>query len=102
MLFEELKKNESKYNNNIIVTPKVLRCDFEKGISNVSIKILLNITIKYCVWHYKKSLEVQKNKLYYNEVENNHKIYLLYKTITNFPFINPEYIFDIYNYMSNI
>jgi len=102
LLFEELKKNESKYNNNIIVTPKVLRCDFEKGISNVSIKILLNITIKYCVWHYKKSLEVQKNKLYYNEVENNHKIYLLYKTITNFPFINPEYIFDIYNYMSNI
>jgi len=58
LLFEELKKNESKYNNHIIVTPKVLRCDFEKSISNASIKIFHNITIKYCVWHYKRSLEV--------------------------------------------
>ncbi|KAG4084343.1 hypothetical protein H8356DRAFT_1436278 [Neocallimastix lanati (nom. inval.)] len=41
LLFEELKKNASKYNNNIIVTPKILHCDFEK--------------------------EVQKNKLCYNE-----------------------------------
>ena len=57
--FEELKKNASKYNN-IIVTPKILHCDFEKGISNAAIKIFHNITIKYCVWHYKRSLEVQK------------------------------------------
>ena len=70
-----------------------MHCDFEKSISNASITIFHNITIKYCVWHYKRSLEVQKNKLCYNEVENNHKIYLLYKAITNFPFINPEYIF---------
>ena len=34
--FEELKKNASKYNNNIIVTPKILHCDFEKGISNAA------------------------------------------------------------------
>jgi len=79
-----------------------LRCDFEKSISNASIKIFHNITIKYCVWHYKRSLEVQKNKLCYNEIENNNKIYLLYKAITNFPFINPEYIFDIYNYIKII
>jgi len=51
-LFEKLKKNASKYNNNIIVTPKILHCDFEKGISNATIKIFPNITIKYCVWHY--------------------------------------------------
>ncbi|KAL6616873.1 hypothetical protein U3516DRAFT_749924 [Neocallimastix sp. 'constans'] len=30
LLFEELKKNAIKYNNNIIVTPKILHCDFEK------------------------------------------------------------------------
>ena len=36
LLFEELKKNASKYNNNIIVTPKILHCDFEKGISNAA------------------------------------------------------------------
>jgi len=27
---------------------------------------------------------------------------LFYKAITNFPFINPEYIFDIYNYIKII
>jgi len=64
LLFEELKKNASKYNNNIIVTPKILHCDFEKSISNASIKIFHNITIKYCVWHYKRSLEVQKKNNY--------------------------------------
>ncbi|KAG4092899.1 hypothetical protein H8356DRAFT_1321654 [Neocallimastix lanati (nom. inval.)] len=37
------------------------------SISNAAIKIFPNITIKYCVWHYKRSLEVQKNKLCYNE-----------------------------------
>ncbi|KAL6597185.1 hypothetical protein U3516DRAFT_521452, partial [Neocallimastix sp. 'constans'] len=45
-------------------------CDFEKSISNASIKIFHNITIKY--------------------------------SITNFPFINSEYIFDIYNYIKII
>ena len=69
-----------------------MHCDFEKGISNAAIKIFPNITIKYCVWHYKRSLEVQKNKLCYNEVESNHKIYLYYKAITKFPFINHEYL----------
>ncbi|ORY29578.1 hypothetical protein LY90DRAFT_512823 [Neocallimastix californiae] len=61
LLFEELKKNA--------ITPKILHCDFEKGISNAAIKIFPNITIKYRVWHYKRSLEVQKNRLCYNEVE---------------------------------
>ena len=69
---------------------KILHCDFEKGISNAAIKIFPNITIKYCVWHFIRSLEVQKNRLCYNEVESNHKIYLFYKAITNFPVINPD------------
>ena len=78
-----------------------MHCDFENGISIAAIKIFPNITIKYCLWHYKRSLEVQKNKLCYNEVEN-HKIYLFNKAITNFPNINLEYIFDIYNYIKII
>ena len=65
MLIEELKKNASQYNNNIMVTPKILHFDFEKGISNATIKIFPNITIKYCVWHYKRSLEVQKKINYF-------------------------------------
>jgi len=65
LLIEELKKNASQYNNNIMVTPKILHFDFEKGISNATIKIFPNITIKYCVWHYKRSLEVQKKINYF-------------------------------------
>ncbi|KAG4093423.1 hypothetical protein H8356DRAFT_1698220, partial [Neocallimastix lanati (nom. inval.)] len=61
LLFEELKKNESNYNNNIIsnynnniiVIPKILHSDFEKSIFNASIKIFHNITIKYCTYLYK-------------------------------------------------
>ena len=79
-----------------------MHCDFEKSIFNAAIKIFPNISIKYCIWHYKRSLEVQKNKLCYNEVEYNYNIYLFYKAINNFPFINPEYIFDIYNYIKII
>jgi len=58
--------------------------------------IFPNINIKYCIWHYKKSLEIKKNKLCYNEVKNDNNIFIYYKAISNLPFINPEYIFDIY------
>ncbi|ORX63230.1 hypothetical protein BCR32DRAFT_251688 [Anaeromyces robustus] len=69
---------------------------FADAISNASRKIIPNLNIKYCVWHYKKSLEKQKNKLCFNEVDNNNDVYVYYKAISNLPFINPEYIFDIY------
>ncbi|OUM58212.1 hypothetical protein PIROE2DRAFT_16586 [Piromyces sp. E2] len=70
-------------------------CDFEIGISNAAKKVFPNINIKYYFWHYKRSLEKQKNELCYNEVENNNNLKTYYKAILNFPFINPEYIFDI-------
>ncbi|KAG4085174.1 hypothetical protein H8356DRAFT_1435539 [Neocallimastix lanati (nom. inval.)] len=37
-----------------------------------------------------------KKKLCYNEVKNDNNIFIYYKAISNLPFINPEYIFDIY------
>ena len=99
LLFEELKKNASKYNNNIIVTPKILHCNFEKGISNAAIKIFPNITIKYCVWHYKRSLEVQKKNYVIMKLKIIIKFICYIKLLQIFLFINPEYIFDIYNYI---
>ncbi|KAG4086576.1 hypothetical protein H8356DRAFT_1434358 [Neocallimastix lanati (nom. inval.)] len=42
-----------------------------KSISNAAKKVFPNINIKYCVWHYKRSLEKQKNILCYHEVKNN-------------------------------
>jgi len=73
-----------------------LHCDFERDISKAAKTIFPNTNIKYCIWHYKKSLEIKKNKLCYNEVKNNNNIFIYYKAISNLPFINPEYIFDIY------
>ena len=54
-------------------------------------KVFPNINIKYCVWHYKRSLEKQKN---YHEVKNNNDVYINYKAISNLPFINSNNIFD--------
>ena len=78
MLIEEINnKNAIKYNKNTIITPKNFHSNFEKGISNAEEKILPNINIKYCIWHYKRALEFKKNELYYNEVKYNNNIYLL-------------------------
>ena len=96
-LFRESKKNICKNNNNINVTPKHFRCDFEQAISNAFLKIFPFLDIKYCIWHFKRALEIQKNKLCYNEVDEDNNVLINYKIITNFPFINPKYIFDIYN-----
>ncbi len=93
ILFNELKQNS---NNNIITEPKNVHCDFEKGISKAVKNIFPNTNIKYCIWHYKRSLEIKKNELCYNEVKNDKKIFNYYKAISNLPFINPEYIMDIY------
>ncbi|KAG4096998.1 hypothetical protein H8356DRAFT_1291974 [Neocallimastix lanati (nom. inval.)] len=95
-LFKEIKKNPNKFRSNTLITTINFHCDFEQGISNVAKKVFPNINIKYCVWHYKRSLEKQKNILCYHEVKNNNDIYIYYKAISNLPFINPNYIFDFY------
>ncbi|KAG4083065.1 hypothetical protein H8356DRAFT_1437221 [Neocallimastix lanati (nom. inval.)] len=57
--------------SNTLITTINFHCDFEQGISNAAKKVFSNINIKYCVWHYKRSLEKQKNILCYHEVKNN-------------------------------
>ncbi|KAG4090219.1 hypothetical protein H8356DRAFT_1431413 [Neocallimastix lanati (nom. inval.)] len=57
--------------SNTLITTINFHCDFEQDISNASKKVFPNIDIKYCVWHYKRSLEKQKNILCYHEVKNN-------------------------------
>ncbi|ORX80794.1 hypothetical protein BCR32DRAFT_280238 [Anaeromyces robustus] len=74
-LFEEIKKNANKFRSNTLITPINLYCDFEQGISNVAKKVFPEINIKYCVWHYKRSLEKQKNILCYNEKKKTYNDY---------------------------
>ncbi|KAG4091132.1 hypothetical protein H8356DRAFT_1408380 [Neocallimastix lanati (nom. inval.)] len=89
ILFEEIKKNSSKYNS-IEITPKIFHCDFEKAVSNAAQKVCINANIKY-------SLEIKKKELCGNKVEKIKDLYIYYNNISNFPFINPEYIYDIYS-----
>ena len=61
ILFEEIKKNSSKYYN-ILNLQKKFHCDFEIGIFNASKNFFPNINIKYCAFHYKSELEKNKKK----------------------------------------
>ncbi|KAG4104112.1 hypothetical protein H8356DRAFT_1351096 [Neocallimastix lanati (nom. inval.)] len=66
--------------SNTLITKINFHCDFEQGISNDTKKVFPNINIKNCVWHYKRSLEKQKNILCYHKVKNNNdkkKTYLI-------------------------
>ncbi|KAG4090073.1 hypothetical protein H8356DRAFT_1431463 [Neocallimastix lanati (nom. inval.)] len=96
ILFEEIKKNSSKYNS-IEITPKIFHCDFEKAVSNAAQKVFINANIKYCIWHFKRALEIKKKELCGDKVEKIKDLYIYYNNISNFPFINPEYIYDIYS-----
>jgi len=100
-LFEEIKKNVSPYNSGIGNALMNFHCVFEKSIFHSVKKVFPNVNIKYYIWHYKRSLEIQKNKLCYREVEDNNNIYIYYKAISNFPYINPMYINDIYKKIEN-
>jgi len=55
------KKHSSKYNS-IEITPKIFHCDFEKAISNAAEKVFINANIKYCIWHFKRALEIKLKK----------------------------------------
>ncbi|KAG4089278.1 hypothetical protein H8356DRAFT_1432174 [Neocallimastix lanati (nom. inval.)] len=89
-------KNKNKYNS-IEITPKIFHCDFEKAVSNAAQKVFINANIKYCIWHFKRALEIKKKELCGDKVEKIKDLYIYYNNISNFPFINPEYIYDIYS-----
>ena len=70
----------------------------KKTISNAAEKVFINVNIKYCIWHFKRALQILKKKeLCGNKVEKIKDLYIYYNNISNFPFINPEYIYDIYS-----
>ncbi|KAL6628564.1 hypothetical protein U3516DRAFT_739787 [Neocallimastix sp. 'constans'] len=50
---------------------KNLHCDFERTKSNITIMVFPDINIRFYIWHYKRSLEYHKNKIFYNEVNHN-------------------------------
>jgi len=97
VLLKEINKNACKYNNNIIISPIKFHCDFERGISNAAKKIFPNIKIRLCIWHFKRALETNLC----NEIKYGTDLYEEYKAISNFPFINPEYIAEVFFKIKN-
>ena len=97
VLLKEINKNACKYNNNIIISPIKFHCDFERGISNAAKKIFPNIKISLCIWHFKRALETNLC----NEIKYGTDLYEEYKAISNFPFINPEYIAEVFFKIKN-
>ena len=61
--------------------PKIFHCDIEKSISNSAEKVFLNINIKYCIWHFKSVLVIQKYELCCNKVEKIKHLYIYYQNI---------------------
>ena len=99
--FNEIKNNILKYSANTTYNPNYIHVDFERAISN-DIKIIFpNIKIRCCICHYKRNQEIHKKEICKKDIHSNNEIYILYKYITNFPFINSEYILDIYHKIFN-
>ena len=94
-VFKEIKNNIIKYSHNKVYSPKEFHCDFEIYIPNAFLKIFPNTKIRYCLWHMIRSLE-NKAKIYIHEDKN---LYFLYKCILNLPFIDPNYVEDLFNYI---
>ena len=59
ILFEEIKKNSSKYNS-IEITLKIFYWDFEKAVSNAAQNVFVKANIKYYIWNFKRALEIKK------------------------------------------
>ncbi|ORY74713.1 hypothetical protein LY90DRAFT_502515 [Neocallimastix californiae] len=47
----------------IEVIPKIIYCDFEKAIFNDEEKFFINANIKYCIWHFKRALEIREKRI---------------------------------------
>ncbi|KAL6628530.1 hypothetical protein U3516DRAFT_793601 [Neocallimastix sp. 'constans'] len=76
--------------------------------ASVSILFITRVYAPEINSFYTTSLSILNNKeqatyeLLFEELKKKMQIYLFYKAITNFPFINPECIFDINNHIKII
>ncbi len=96
-IFSAIKSNINNTNNLGEFKPKELHCDFEIAISNAFKKIFPQSKIKFCYWHLVRSLDNNKKKYCYNEVQENEDIKISYKCICNLAFIDPDYVEDIFS-----
>ncbi len=60
-----------------------MHIDFELAIGKGCKNIYLGVNIKFCIWHFLRALEINKNKICSIEIKENDVLYKLYKTVSN-------------------
>ena len=95
-IFSAIKNHILSYDTKNNYSPKEFHCDFEISLSNAFKSVFPATNIKYCLWHFDRNLEINKNKICYKDVNENKDIFILYKCITKLPFIDPVYLEDLF------
>ena len=77
-------------------TVQEVHTDFEIEIGKGCKTIYPDVKIKFCIWHLLRALEINKNKLCFNEVKEKDIIFILYKIITNLYICIPNYVKPVF------
>jgi SHS2 domain-containing protein len=74
-----------------------IHTDFEIAIGQAAKHVFQNVTIKYCIWHLKRALNLKKNELCKTVIDNEDKYFILYNMITNLYLCEPNYVVSVFN-----
>ena len=97
-IFKKLDRNINQYlpiNENYTI--QELHTDFELAIGAAAKKIYKNITLKFCIWHLRRSMENKKNILCKSELSNDENLYTLYNIMCNLFLCDPEYVVYVFD-----
>ena len=96
-IFKILDENIKKYLDiGEIYCVEEIHTDLELAIGQACKKLYPNLKIKFCIWHLLRSLEINKNKICFNEVKDNDHIFVLYKILTNLYICDPSYVIPVF------
>ena len=70
--------------------------DFELAIGKGCKNIYPDVSIKFCIWHFLRALEINKNKICSKEIKENDVLYKLIKTVSNLYICDPDYVLPIF------
>lgn len=79
--------------------PINIHCDFEMAVIRAVKQVYPNTEIKLCIWHLYRNLELNRSRIY-GAIENQTRLSLnILKRIKTLSFIDPRYIFDVYEFI---
>ena len=79
--------------------PINIHFDFEMAVIRAVNQVYPNTEIKLCLWHLYRNLELNRNRIY-GAIENQTRLSLnILKRIKTLSFIDPRYIFDVYEFI---